>query len=252
MRVGFGGLLCACLLLGAGGAFARDALVIGVENQSYLPLATFEQGAYRGYARDLFDAFARDRGYAVEYRPLPVPRLYASFLEGGVDFKFPDNPHWKQDRRNGRPIHYSEPVAAFIDGTSVLPALRDAPPERIRLLGTLRGFTPWAWTDRIGAGQVRVSENTGLPALVRQALTGRVDGVYASVAAINHQLDHVLGQPGALVFNPALPYSRDHYHLSSIKRPEVIGEFNDWLRANRERVAALKKRYGVEKGVTPN
>ena len=250
MQKGLGHLFWLLMLLGMGSATARETLVIGVENQYYLPLASYEKGTYRGYARDLFDAFAQDRGYVLEYRALPVPRLYASFFEGSVDFKFPDHPHWKQDQRNGRKIHYSDPVAAYVDGTSVLPALRDAPPERIRRLGTLGGFTPWAWMDRIDAGQARVSVNTGLEALVRQALAGRVDGVYASVAVINYQLDHVLKRPGALVFNPALPYSRDHYHLSSIKHPEVIDAFNDWMRENRDRVAVLKKRHGVEKGVT--
>jgi ABC-type amino acid transport substrate-binding protein len=106
--------------------------------------------------------------------------------------------------------------------------------------------------DRIKTGQIRVSENTRLEALVRQALAGRVDGVYASVAVINYQLDHVLKRPGALVFNPALPHSRDDYHLSTIKRPEIMAEFNDWMRKNRDRIAAIKIKYGVEKGVTGN
>lgn len=240
------------LLLGSGVATARETLVIGVENLYYMPVASYENGVYRGYARDLFDAFARDRGYAVEYRALPVPRLYASFFEGQVDFKFPDNANWKRDQRTGKKIHYSDPVAAFVDGTSTLPEKNIASPEQIQRLGTMGGFTPWAWMDRIKAGQPRLSENTQLAALVRQALAGRVDGVYASVAVVNYQLDHVLKRPGALVFNPALPYSRDNYHLSTTKRPEVLNEFNDWMRKNRDRIAALKKQHGVEKGVPTN
>jgi ABC-type amino acid transport substrate-binding protein len=245
-------LLWLLLILAAEGAIARETLVIGVEGLYYLPLSNYENGAYRGYARDLLDAFARDRGYAIEYRALPVPRLYASFFEGEVDFKFPDNAHWKQDQRAGRKIHYSDPVAAFIDGTSTPPGKQIGNPDQIRRLGTMGGFTPWAWMDRIKTGQIRVSENTRLEALVRQALAGRVDGVYASVAVINYQLDHVLKRPGALVFNPALPHSRDDYHLSTIKRPEIMAEFNDWMRKNRDRIAAIKIKYGVEKGVTGN
>jgi ABC-type amino acid transport substrate-binding protein len=245
-------LLWAALLFWPVQAMAGEKLVIGVESVYYLPLAAYENGVYRGYARDVFDAFAKDRGYDVEYRALPVPRLYASFFEGEVDFKFPDNARWKQDQRAGKKIHYSDPVAAYIDGTSVTPDKKNSAAPPIKRLGTMGGFTPWAWMERIGGERIQLSENTQLEALVRQALTGRVDAVYASVAVVNYQLDHVLKQPGALVFNPALPYSRDNYHLSTLKRPEILNEFNDWMRKNRQRIAALKKKYGVEKGVTAN
>ena len=242
-------LLWTVLLFGGGVATAKEALVIGVENQYYLPVYAYENGAYQGFARDLLDAFARDRGYQVEYRALPVPRLYASFFEGQVDFKFPDNAQWKLGQRAGKKIFYSDPVAAFVDGVSVRPEMKSARPDAIKRLGTMGGFTPWAWLDRIKAGKTTLSENTNLESLVRQTLAGRVDGAYASVAVINYQLDHVLKQPGALVFNPELPNDRDNYHLACMKRPQVVLEFNEWMRKNRAQVAALKKKYGVEKGV---
>ena len=241
--------LAVLLLSCAGMASAREPLVIGVESLYYMPVATYENGVYKGFARDLFDAFAKDRGYEVEYRALPVPRLYASFFASQMDFKFPDNAYWKQEQRQGKRIRYSDPVASFVDGTCVLPERKNAGPDEIHRLGTMGGFTPWSWLERIKAGKPSLSENTQLEALVRQAIAGRVDGVYASVAVINYQLDHVLKQPGALVFDPSLPYTRDNYHLSTMTRPEVIDEFNDWMRKNRDRVAAMKKKYGVEKGV---
>lgn len=231
-------------------AGAKEVLVIGVENLYYLPVHAFENGVYTGFARDLLDAWASDRGYRIVYRALPVPRLYASFYEGQVDFKFPDNPNWKKDARAGKAITYSDPVAAFVDGTSIKPERMAAGADALKVIGTLGGFTPWAWLDWIKSGKTTLSENSSLEALVRQALAGRVDGVYASVAVINYQLDHVLSQPGALVFDPNLPNSRDNYHLSSIKRPELVRDFNDWMRKHREWINTLKKRHGVEKGVT--
>jgi polar amino acid transport system substrate-binding protein len=233
-------------------AGARESLVIGVENHYYLPAYAYENGNYTGYAREVLDTWAKDRGYQVEYRALPVPRLYASFYGGQVDFKFPDNPNWKKDERVGKAIVYSDPVAAFIDGTSVRPERRGAGVDTVKVLGTMGGFTPWAWLERIKAGKAALSENYNLEALVRQALAGRVDGVYASVAVINYQLDHVLRQPGALVFDPSLPHSRDNYHLSSIKHPELVRDFNEWMRKNHERIATLKRKSGIEKGVAGN
>ena len=229
---------------------AGRLLLIGVENQQYMPAYAYEKGIYKGFARELLDAFALDRGYSVEYRALPVPRLYASFFEGQVDFKFPDNASWKQDRRAGKSIHYSDPVIAVIDGTSVRPGRMQDTADTIQRLGTMSGFTPWAWMDRLKAGKTTLSENTQLDALVRQTLAGRVDGAYASVAVINYQLDQVLKQPGALVFNQSLPYTRDYYHLASIKRPDVIKEFNVWMKENHARITKLKRKFGVEKGVT--
>lgn len=243
------GMFLAAISVSNASAADRPPLIIGVENQYYLPLHQYADGQYQGFARELLDAFARDQGYTIEYRALPIPRLYASFFDGQVDLKFPDSPNWKQDQRKGRSISYSEPVVHYVDGVSIRPERRPLAVDAVRTLGTVSGFTPWAWLDRIKSGKTALAENTSLDALVRQTLAGRVDGAYASVAVIQYQLDHVVRQPGALVFDPSLPASRDSYRLSSVRRPEVIQEFNGWLRQNRARIDALKKRHGVEKGV---
>jgi len=230
---------------------AAKTFVVGVENHDYLPAYGLKDGQYHGFARELFDAFAKDRGYVFDYRALPVPRLYASFFNGQVDFKFPDNAQWKQDQRSGLSIHYSDPALTYIDGV-VVPADKTAmTPDDIRTLGTVAGFTPWAWMDRVGAGKVKIVENASFEALVRQVIARRIDGAYANIAVVNYQLDKVLGTPGALIFAPQLPYSRDHYHLSTLKHASVIQEFNVWLRQNGNRVETMKKRHGVEAGLPP-
>lgn len=232
-------------------ALAAKSFVVGVENHDYLPAYGLKDGQYHGFARELFDAFAKDRGYIFDYRALPVPRLYASFFNGQIDFKFPDNPQWKQDQRSGKSIHYSAPALTYIDGV-VVPADRTATtPDEIRTLGTVAGFTPWAWMDRVDTGKVKLVENASFEALVRQVVARRIDGAYANIAVVNYQLDKILGTPGALVFAPQLPYSRDHYHLSTLKHADVIQEFNVWLKQNGSRVEAMKKRHAVEAGLPP-
>lgn len=242
-------LLLAAILAALGctpAAQAGQTFVIGVENQDYLPAYGLKNGQYHGFARELFDAFAKDRGYAFEYRALPVPRLYASFFNGQVDFKFPDNAHWKQDQRSGKSIIYSDPVLTYIDGVVVPVDRKGVAVDEIRTLGTVAGFTPWAWMDRVGAGKVRVSENASFEALVRQVVARRIDGAYANIAVVNYQLDKVLAMPGALTFATHLPYSRDHYHLSTTRHAVVIQEFNAWLKQNGGQVESMKKRHGVE------
>lgn len=247
-------LLCLALTWATGAANATGegnprSYVIGVENTDYYPLSRIEKGSYTGFARELLDTFAQARGYRFEYRPFPVPRLFANFVQGEVDFKFPDNAYWQSDLRRGKNIIYSAAVATYIDGAMVRPELADAGMERVRTLGVVSGFTPWAWKDAIARGDVTLRENTDIAALAEQVVAKRVDAAYGSVAVMTYRLDHVLKTPGALVFNPKLPYSKDQYFLSTLKHPEVIRDFNDWLRSNSATVRALKAKYAVEKGV---
>ena len=234
-----------CFLSGSvalAGETPSRTLVIGVEDLDYLPAYGLdENGQYVGLARQIFDAFAEDRGYAVEYRAYPVSRLYAVFFSGDVDFKYPDSPTWNQAERArlGQTIHYSAPVMAYVDGVSVVPEMANA---------TVSGFTPWAWMERIQTGQVELTENADFTALIRQAIGGRIDGAYANVAVIQHRLENELQQPGALVFNPGLPHSAGNYYLSGIRDAEIIAEFNDWMVEQADWIAALKEDVGAERG----
>lgn len=253
MKIGIG-LPCfvglGLAFLTSGPAAAEDRLLtIGVENNQYMPAYSYEDGEYKGFARVVLDAFAKDRGYRFEYRAMPVVRLFAAFFNGEVDLKFPDNVMWSGDLKKDKAVAYSEPVVAYIDGVSVLPDRKGRPVDQIRTLGLVRGFTAWDWQDRLKAGTVALHENNNFTALLETAIAGRNDGAYANVAVVNHQLDKVLGKPGALMFDPSLPHTRSHYHLSSIRHPEVIEAFNGWLAANRDRIAGMKAEFGVEKGI---
>ena len=224
-------------------------LRVGVENLDYLPIGAVVDGAYAGAAREILDAFARDAGLEIEYVPLAVARLHATFLEGGVDLKFPDNPKWKAELKRGRDVVYSAPVIAYADGTMTTPDRAGRGAAGMRVIGSAAGFTPWDWLPDIESGRVQLRENADLGALVRQAILGRVDGVYASVAVVNHQLDEVLRRPGALVLDTSLPHRRDGYSLSSIRHPGIIREFDAWLAAHAELVGAIKAARQAEKGV---
>lgn len=249
MRLVFAAALIAALWSVPAVKAAEREIVIGVEDLDYYPVYAMMDKEYVGAARDILDAFAKSRGYKVTYRALPVKRLFAELLGGGIDAKFPDNPHWVVDQKEGRKITYSQPVIAYVDGVMVPPGSVGTKPEAIQVLGTVSGFTPFAWIERIKAGSVQLRENPKLELLLKQAALKRIDGAYASVAVAHHYLDRVLAMPGALVFDPGLPHSRDHYHLSSASRPELVAEFDAWLAENRKLVSDIKKRFGAERGV---
>lgn len=241
-------VVSVCALLGAPARAEQRALVVGVEELDYYPAYSVQKGEYVGAARDIFDAFAQAKGYKLTYRPLPIKRLYAELLSGGIDFKFPDNPSWAPDVKQGQAIVYSAPVIGYVDGVLVRPENLGRGTDGVRTLGTVSGFTPFAWLDHIRDGRVQIKENPRMDLLLRQVTMERLDGAYASVAVANYQLETTLGMPGALVFDPRLPHSRDFYRLSTQAHPQVVAEFNAWLAANAAQVRAIKDRNGAEKG----
>lgn len=248
-RKSIGILVAALFLLNGMPAAAADKIfTIGVEDLDYYPAYKVQNGNYTGYARELLDAFAKERNYRFEYKPFPVSRLFANFFQGQVDLKFPDNPSWQKDQRAGKNITYSTAVMTYIDGALVRPEMKDVAPDKIKTLVTVAGFTPWAWLDLIKTQQVALRENTNFTALAQQVIAKRADAAYASVAVLNYQLDNVLKTPGALVFNSKLPHSKDNYFLSTLNHPEVIAEFDAWQKSRQDFVRNLKKKYGVEKG----
>ncbi len=244
--------LCLCLVwffLAPTPALTQDnTFVIGVENIDYSPHYQYENGEYSGYARDLFDAFAAARGYVFKYRALPVNRLFSCFLEKQtVDFKYPDNPNWSADMREGKTVVYSQAVQHYIEGAMVLPQRKGMGLEHFEKLGTVLGFTAWDYLDLINAGKVELIETSSTLAVIEMTLRGRVDGAYLEVDVADYTLEHVLKQPGALVFDPGLPYTESAFFLATITYPEVIVDFNEFLNEEQERVNELRDKHGLER-----
>lgn len=227
-------------------ALAAPHYVVGVEAQDYYPHYRNEGGQYSGFARALLDGFAKSRGYTFEYRALPVMRLYASLFAGELDFKYPDNPQWQEAKRQGLSINYSAPVVSYTDGVMVLPANKGLGIEKLKLLGTVRGFSPWSYLPMVEQGKIKLQEVNTFQQSLQQGISARVDGVYMNTEVARYQLNTVLKQPGALVFDDTLPHSKDFYLLSSPQHADVIDEFNQYLREHADEVAALKVKFELE------
>jgi polar amino acid transport system substrate-binding protein len=246
----------AAALVAFSGAFGCGAVVaqaqtykVGVENIEYYPQYSYKNGEYGGFARALLDAFAKDKGYTFQYQALPVIRLFSEFVNLELDLKYPDNEKWSSDMKSKVAVVYSDPVVAYIDGVNVLPQKVGKPAAEIKTLGAVRGFTPWDWLEPVKSGAVKLQENNSFAAMLETAAMGRVDGAYGNISVAADVLERELKQPGVLVFDPGLPHTRAHYHLSSIKHPQLIAEFNAWMKTNAAPVADLKARFQVEKGV---
>jgi hypothetical protein len=136
-------------------------------------------------------------------------------------------------------------VVALTEGVSVLPENRGRGVEHIRLLATVHGSSLPSWDTYIEQGNVTVSENPSLIRLIEQTLIGRVDGAYANIAVVQYLLENELNRPGALQFDDSLPHYETHYHLSSIRHPQVIAEFNQWMQENAALVNSIKQKFDL-------
>ncbi len=235
-------LVLSLLIAPASPLPAAGGFIIGVEDNRYPPHFFIENGEYAGFARQVLDAFFEAYDAPFEYRPLPVARLFQSFVDGRLDFKYPDNFLWHPEMKTDLAIQYSDPIVSFIDGISVPPQSVGRAIETFQVLGTIRGFTRPSWSSR----RLQFLENDSFQGIVEQALIGRVEGVYANVDVVTYLLENVLKRPDELVFDATLPYVSGHYRLSSIKHPDVIRSFNAWMQNNQRFLQALKAQYRLE------
>ncbi|MCG7623909.1 substrate-binding periplasmic protein [Epibacterium sp. Ofav1-8] len=226
-------------------AHSAETLVVGVENIEYLPHYHWDGENYSGFGADVLNRFAEDEGYTLTFRALPISRLMQALVNGDVDLKYPDNSFWSADLKEGKSVTYSEPVVEAIDGVMVLPENLGQPVDTIKRLGTVLGFTAFAWMDRIESGAVALTENSNFSGMVRQALAGRIDGAYANQDVVRRVLTDLGKDADALVFDEGLPHSVSNYHVSSATHPDVVEKFDAWMAANPDVIAELKAKHGL-------
>lgn len=253
MTIKTGWMVAVLAALSVGSAGAADnaparQYTIGVEELQYYPLhTTGRNAAFSGFARDVLDAFAKQQGYTFRYVPLPINRLYVAFLnEKSVDFKYPDNPKWKTEMRAGLKIAYSAPLVTSEEGALVLPNKKGRALHQIKSLGTVLGFTPWPYLPAIERKVLVLTVDSGLDGLLRHAMAGHIDAVYANVDVANYVLAEQLKAPGGLVFDPGLPHARSDFSMSSIRHPQVVTEFDAFLRRAQPLLRQLRGKYKIE------
>ena len=228
---------------GPAAAFEPPVFIVGVEDVFYPPHYDGSGENYTGFAREMFDRFAADCGCVFEYRPMPIERLHRALIEGEVDLKFPDDTYWQLEQKAGHDVYYSDPISAYVDGVSVpVGSALDLPDMR---LGTIRGFTARGYEHLDSRDSTVLEYNAHLPALLQQVLIGRLDGAYANVDVVQFILREELGAPGALRFQPSLPYTRSFYRASSTRRPALIQELNGWLADNAGWLDTLRREHGL-------
>lgn len=222
-----------------------ENLIIGVEDIDYLPIYEYSNGQYSGAASEILNKFAALNNHTITYKEFPITRLNKYYLNGSVDFRFPDNSYWIQDQKAGYSIKYSAPVISFIDGVMVTPENKNKGIKHLKKLGIVRGFTAWDYLDLVEERKVIIKEANNLHSLTKLTSVNRYDGAYFNIDVAKYYFKNTLNSPGILIFDPELPHTKSSYSLSSYKYPKIIEQFNQFLIAEAEWIAMIKEKYQV-------
>lgn len=214
-----------------------DTFSVGVEVLDYSPFYSGKGRAYNGMSREILDAYSSDKGHSFSYAPTKIEKLYDNYFTGVVDFKFPDNPNWKADKKKGKDIIYSSPVIITKVGVIVLKGNEAA---TLKKVGTVTGFTPWSLLGDIKAGKLKLVKATAMRKLLKMLSTGKIDGIYGSIDVVNFH-SKKLGKE--FKFSNKYTPSEDKFHFSSFSKKNVIKDFNAWLEANKSKVQSIKDKY---------
>jgi len=206
-----------------------DEIVVGVEEIEYAPFYYVKDGQYSGFARELFDEFARSHNHTIRYRPLPIERLYSELLNGKITFKFPDNKFWAQDKKEGKDIHYSNPVVGFTDGVLVLKENEQLGLDKASEIGYLRGFSPWTLMGLIKKNKIKPRVINSLDSLIKLTLYKRIDGTYFNIDVAKYRMRNKFPKNSPLVLANKLPFDRTNYVVSSLKQSKLLDELNAFL-----------------------
>lgn len=246
-------LLCALLFhfvgilyVGTNKVQAKE-YIIGVEDVSYYPLYDFSANDLdrKNFTKDLLSAFFRLQGYQFKFVALPLKRFDKWYVEEAIYFKFPDNERWRTGESKKLNITYSQPVLHLTAGSFVLKKNKNKPRKAIKRLGTILGFFPTLWDDRVENNSLKLVETSSTYSLIKHLLYGNVDAVNIDKNVIDYNLTLLQQDVDAIVLNKHVKHEGYAYHFSTMLHPKIIAEFNNFLASHSQLVTEMKKHYGI-------
>jgi|TARA_R100000049_G_C1955726_1_gene110019 hypothetical protein len=216
-----------------------------VQDIDYYPIykADLASNEYSGYLRDLMDAFAAAEAIRFEYKVRPVRRMIWEYTRGLYDFALPDHPNWNKSEKLGMELSYSPPLLHFADGLYVLRENAGITREQMADYGTIHGFTPWKFQNRIDQGDVELITASSPENLVLMALAGRVEVINLAAPVAEYHFRNLDATGRFETAAHLLPVSLSSYHLSSARHPDIINALADFLEQNPEIPRQLQEKY---------
>ncbi|MCX4028000.1 hypothetical protein H0A36_19870 [Endozoicomonas sp. SM1973] len=92
--------------------------------------------------------------------------------------------------------------------------------------------------------KVTIYRSSDAPNLLEMVILGRVDGADMELSVANFHLQRMV-KLKSLIVDPDLPYVLNPFHLSTIKHPEIIQEFNMFLKENEKKLTSIKQSMNI-------
>lgn len=226
------------------GLLRADNYVIGIEQIDFYPHYDFSHRQKRGYFVDLIELFSEKTGHRFTFMPLPVKRLYQS-ASSGIDFIYPDNPLWQQYYEPGVTKTFSAPVIFTLGSTLVKPELQHISLEQFHSLAVIHGFVPTKWLALKSQYKYRMVDVPDVASALGLVLKGRLDGANIEYNVAQHYLRSIAAQD-QLVIAEQLPFTQLPFLLSTVKHPQLLAQFDQFLLEHAEQVSALKRKYQLQ------
>ncbi len=227
------------------------AIVIGVENIEYLPYydgSDSKKPNFTGFSEKLLKQFSREFGYSVKFYPAPLNRLYRDLVaENYIDFKYPDNPQWQKSFKDTfskpNPIIYSESILNTVTGIASLQ--QNTTLSDCSRIGKVRGFTSQSYKSHFMKKQIDVVETADTTELISLLLLKRINCIYISKDVLNYKMREEFENRVPVYFHDKLAVDVQSFHLSTVKYPDVIEQFNLYLSTHSDQVRALKQQFDI-------
>jgi len=228
-------------------AAKEKVYLIGVEAIDYYPLYSFDRNGIikESFTQELLQRFFKKYQIKFKFVPLPVKRVNSWYLDHNLDFKFPDNHRWRDEKTQHLGINYSKPVIKLLAGTYVKNLNETINRKDINSILTIRGFSPSLWMKDIQRNKVKIHEESTPLAIVKHILAGNYVGTNIDVNVINYNLG-LLRRENEVVLAKNVHHEEFYYHLSSIQHPDIIKKFDEFLINQQVFIKALKKKYQLQ------
>lgn len=237
--------ICFALLISP--IASAETLVVGIENQEFLPHYTIRNGNFTGFAAQVLLLFSKTSHHKLRIKAVAARHMLTKMRAGEIDLRYPDNPNWQAALKGNdkQAIYYSDNLVRYREGSLVVKEKSTLPVGQIKTIGIVRGREPVAYLGLLNARKVHAKEKSDLESLIKAALLGHVDVAYYNIDVAQFRLN-AMGISNDLQFNDRLPYESDYYRLSTMRHKKIIDEFNRFLVQYQGDIEKLKLKYHLQ------
>ena len=115
----------------------------------------------------------------------------------------------------------------------------------VKRLGTIYGFHPTFWFDRVQNNTLELIENSSSISIVKHLLRGNVDAINIDSNVINYNLKLLQQDKDAVVLNEGIMHGRFSFYFSTINYPEIMQQFDEFLVTHHVFITELKTKYAI-------